>query len=163
MLTASVTVPNPPQTTPGEQASPLADRLPPTPQNWCGVGEGLKDASTLLHQHLYTQAEDTLLQLLEFAPMEGKAWHLLGRSHQAQGRHAKALECFERADCCYRNRSSNDEAPASSRLARLLWDQGDEDGARVMLGQLMLRQPDDAELLAMQEKWEHSDKQEAAA
>jgi len=163
MLTASVTVPNPPQTKPGEKASPLADRLPPTPQNWCGVGEGLKEASTLLQQHLYTQAEDTLLQLLEFAPMEGKTWHLLGRSHQAQGRHAKALECFERADCCYRNRNANDEAPASSRLARLLWDQGDEGGARAMLEQLMLRQPDDAELLAMREKWQHSEMQETTA
>jgi tetratricopeptide (TPR) repeat protein len=163
MLTASVTVPNPPQTKPGEQASPLTDRLPPRPQNWCGVGEGLKDATSLLHQHLYTQAEDTLLQLLEFAPMEGKAWHLLGRSHQAQGRHAKALECFERADCCYRNRNANDEAPASSRLARLLWDQGDEDGARAMLGQLMLHQPDDAELLALHKQWQHSDTQEAIA
>ncbi len=163
MLAASVTVPNPPQNKPDEQASPPAHRLPPTPQNWRGVGEGLKDATALLHKHLYAQAEDTLLQLLEFAPVEGKAWHLLGRSHQAQGRHAKALECFERAGCCYRNRNSKDEPPASSHLARLLWDQGDADAARAMLEQLLIRQPDNADILAMQENWQHPDRQEATA
>jgi len=163
MLAASVTVPNPPQNKSDEQASPPAHRLPPTPQNWRGVGEGLKDAATLFRHHLYAQAEDELLQLLEFAPMEGKAWHLLGRSHQAQERHAKALECFERADYCYRNRNRNDAPPASSRLARLLWDQGDTDAARAMLKQLLIRQPDNAELLAMQENWQHTDRQEATA
>lgn len=163
MLTASETVPNPPQYGQDEQASPQAQGLPPTPQNWRGVGEGLKDANDFLHQRLYAQAEDALLQLLEFAPMEGKAWHLLGRSHQAQGRHAKALECFERADCCYQNKNTKIEPPASLRLAHLLWDQGDAEAARSMLDQLLIRQPDDDELLAMQEHWQHPERQETAA
>ena len=86
--------------------------------------------------------------------MEGKAWHLLGRCHQEQQRHAKALECFERAACCYANQNSNDMPPASARLARLMWDQGEEDGARSMLDLLLMRQPDDMSLLAMRQEWQ---------
>jgi tetratricopeptide (TPR) repeat protein len=154
MLTASVTVPNPPQDGLDNRPSTPHYRVLPTPQNWRGVAQGLKDARTLLHLHLYAKAEDALLQLLEFAPMEGKAWHLLGRCHQEQQRHAKALECFERAACCYNNHKDSDTPPASARLARLMWDQGEEDVARSMLDQLLIRQPADASLLAMRQEWQ---------
>jgi len=154
MLTASVTSPNPPQDGLDERAAPLNLRATPTPQNWQGVEHGLKDAAGLLHLHLYTQAEDTLLHLLEFAPMEGKAWHLLGRCHQLQDRHGKALECFDRAACCYKNQTADSAPPASARLARLLWDQGDTAAARTMLDELLVRQPDDAVLLVMQQDWQ---------
>jgi len=149
-----VTMPNPPQDGLDNRASTPPYRVLPTPQNWRGVAQGLKDAGTLLRLHLYAKAEDALLQLLEFAPMEGKAWHLLGRCHQEQQRHAKALECFERAACCYANQNSNDMPPASARLARLMWDQGEEDGARSMLDLLLMRQPDDMSLLAMRQEWQ---------
>ena len=133
---------------------PLTYRAPPTPQYWRGVGQGLKDAAGLLRLHLYAQAEDALLHLLEFSPMEGKAWHLLGRCHQVQKRHAKALECFDRAACCYKNQTSNDSPPASARLARMLWEQGDTGAAHAMLDLLLMRQPDDTALLAMQRDWQ---------
>lgn len=154
MLAAFVTVPNPPQNE--QEASPATQtfRALPTPENWRGVGQGLSDASGLLRLRLYAQAEDELLQLLEFAPMEGKAWHMLGRCHQIQGRHAKALECFERAACCYNTRGlQGDAQPASARLARLLWDQGEASAARDMLAQLLAERPGDAALLGMQNEW----------
>jgi tetratricopeptide (TPR) repeat protein len=155
MLAASMTVPNPPQDNKQDKReSPPSHRPPPIPQNWRGVGQGLKDATDLLQRHLYTQAEQSLLQLLEFAPMEGKVWHLLGRCHQARKQHARALECFEHAASCYRNQNSSDAPPVSARLARLLWDQGEKDAARAMLEQLLMREPGDEALLAMQHDWQ---------
>ncbi len=165
MLAASVTVPNPPQEGAERKDSTLPPRILPTPQNWRGVSQGLKDAKVLLHLHYYAKAEDSLLQLLEFAPMEGKAWHLLGRCHQEQERHAKAIECFERAACCYKTHQDSETPPASARLARLMWNQGEEDEARSMLDMLLMRQPEDASLLAMQQEWQGdmiSIRQEAA-
>jgi len=126
----------------------------PTPDSWRGVEQGLKDAAGMLHFQLFAQAEDELLQLLEFAPMEGKAWHMLGRCHQIQNRHTKALECFERAACCYNSQSRRGDAtPASSRLARLLWDQGEHGAARTMLALLLSRRPEDEVLLELSQAW----------
>lgn len=108
----------------------------------------------MLHFQLFAQAEDELLQLLEFAPMEGKAWHMLGRCHQIQNRHTKALECFERAACCYNSQNRpEDTPPASSRLARLLWEQGEHAAARTMLALLLNRRPDDEVLLELRKSW----------
>lgn len=152
MLAASVTVPNPPQDVQGADNANPPVRALPTPDSWRGVDQGLKDATQMLRLKLFARAEDELLQLLEFAPMEGKAWHMLGRCHQIQNRHAKALECFERAACCYRTREAGpDTPPASVRLARLLWEQGDSDAARAMLAVLLSTRPEDAELLSLQE------------
>jgi tetratricopeptide (TPR) repeat protein len=154
MLAASVTVPNPPQEGVEHMASTPSFKTPPTPQNWRGVSQGLKDAKVLLHLGFFAKAEDELLQLLEFAPMEGKAWHLLGRCHQEQGRHDKALECFERAAFCYKANQGGETPPASARLARLMWDQGEKDEARCMLDTLLMQQPENASLLAMRQEWQ---------
>ena len=152
-----MTVPNPPQNGGEKPTATQTFRPLPTPESWRGVGQGLKDAAGLLQLHLFAQAEDALLQLLEFAPMEGKAWHMLGRCHQVQHRHVKALECFERAACCYNTRSHTDDAPpASARLARLLWEQGEEDEARSMLAQLLAGSPADPSLLSIQQQWNQS-------
>lgn len=154
MLAASVTVPNPPQGGLEKSPSTQTFRPLPIPEGWRGVGQGLTDAAGLLRLHLFAQAEDALLQLLEFAPMEGKAWHMLGRCHQIQNRHTQALECFDRAACCYNTRShSQDSPPASARLARLLWDQGDQHTARSMLAQLLARCPDDTSLIRLHLEW----------
>jgi len=159
-----MTVPNPPQG--GMDASPTTRPLP-TPENWRGVGQGLKDATDLLRLNLFAQAEDELLQLLEFAPMEGKAWHLLGRCHQIQQRHGKALECFERAGCCYNTRTPDEHAsPASMRIARMLWEQGETRSARTMLSQLLTEQAEDSdlrnELLKLQQQWNEAQANAAA-
>jgi len=138
-----------------EHAAPTSNPLP-GPQNWRGVEQGLKDATAHMQGHLYTQAEESLLQLLEFAPMEGKAWHMLGRCHQSGQRHAKALECFERAGHCYARVTAHDAPPASAHLARLLMAQGDAQAAHAMLSGLLQQQPDNAKLLAMQKDWLNS-------
>jgi len=153
MLTASGTAPNPPQEDKPVGAAAFTHRLPPGPNNWRGVTHGLKDVATLLQRHFYTQAEELLLQLLEFTPMEGRAWHLLGRCHQAQERHAKALECFERAAHCYAQLAGDTAPPASARLARLLWEQGEKETAHAMLEALLKNQPDDLRLRALQQEW----------
>ncbi|MDQ6966034.1 MAG: tetratricopeptide repeat protein [Mariprofundaceae bacterium] len=160
-----MTVPNPPQD--GMDASPTTRPLP-TPENWRGVGQGLKDATDLLRLNLFAQAEDGLLQLLEFAPMEGKAWHLLGRCHQLQKRHGKALECFERAGCCYSTRHSDkNESPASMRIARMLWEQGETSSARAMLAQLLAEQAGDSalldDLIKQQQEWNETQANAATA
>ena len=46
-----------------------------------------------------------------------------------------------------------------------MWNQGEEDEARSMLDMLLMRQPEDASLLAMQQEWQGdmiSIRQEAA-
>lgn len=150
-----MTTPNPPQENTEEIDSLSSRRPPPTPQAWRGVTQGLEDAAGMLQQHCYEEAEASLLQLLEFAPMEGKIWHLIGRCHQARGQHAKALECFAQAAGCYEKQTHVDEHPASARLARILWEQGEKHAARDMLEQLLESQAEDTELLALQREWEH--------
>jgi len=154
MLAASKTVPNPPLYGGPEATAHQTQRVVPTPENWLGVGQSLQEAGERIQTHLYAQAEEILLQLLEFAPMEGKAWHMLGRCHQIQARHSKALECFERAAFCYKNHQAGTIPLASERLARLLHDKGETEAAKVMLKRLLANKPDDAGLLAMKKEWD---------
>lgn len=153
MLAASVSAPNPPQEGLDETGSLPSESSPPIPQTWRGVAQGLKNAANLLQHHCYAEAESTLLQLLEFAPMEGRVWHLLGRCHQVREQHAKALECFEQAARCYGKQGNGDTQPASARLARMLWNQGEKHAASDMLELLLKRQPDDADLIKLQQEW----------
>jgi len=146
MLTASDSAPNPsPQS--------FSKITVVKPDGWCGVAQGLQDATSLMREKAHAQAEEVLLQLLEFAPMEGKAWHMLGRCHQARQQHTKALEFFERAAVCYRNQDAADQPPASATIAQLLWNQGEKEQAKAMLEHLLARNPDDAKLQAMRAAW----------
>jgi len=142
----------------------LAASLPipkhaPRPQSWQGVETGLEECAHLLRQGELSGAEDVARQVLEFAPMEGQAWHLLGRILQKANRHAEALDCFASAESCY-GRHKHDQGPlASIRLARLLWDQGEDDEARAMLDALMMRNPDDDSLRQLRDSWSQRDEQ----
>jgi len=148
MLAASDNAPNPsPQAAPEQTAVAK-------PDSWRGVEQGLQDATALMREKAHAQTEDVLLQILEFAPMEGKAWHMLGRCHQTQQRHDKALECFERAANCYRNQDTTNQAPASAAIAQLLWNQGEKKQAEAMLNTLLTNRPDDAKLQAMRAVWD---------
>ncbi len=89
--------------------------------------------------------------------MEGQAWHFLGRILQRANRHAEALECFTGAEACYACRKLDQEPPASVRLARLLWNQGECARARAMLDTQILRHPDDDELCQLREAWRQQD------
>jgi len=93
--------------------------------------------------------------------MEGQAWHLLGRILQKTNRHAEALDCFASAESCYGRHKHDQEPPASIRLARLLWDQGEDDEARAMLDILMMHNPDDDSLRQLRDTWSQRDRQNA--
>ncbi len=151
MLAASASAPKP------SSASP---RRAPRPENWQGVEEGLTACARLLAAGEPEAAERTARQVLEFAPREGRAWHLLGRILQQMSRHGEALDCFARARACYEG-SRAEAPPASLRLARMLWEQGERAEARAMLAVLMLRRPDDPELARLRESWEEDAAQAA--
>jgi len=138
-----------------------AFRHTPRPQNWQGVETGIAEGTRLLQQSEFSRAEEVLRQVLEFAPMEGQVWHLLGRTLQKTDRHAEALNCFDRAETCYNHHQHVQKPPASIRLARLLWDQGACEEARAMLGILMMRNLDDDQLRQLREAWSQRDGQSA--
>ncbi len=146
MLTASLPMP--------KHSSPSHEpEYAPQPQNWQGVESGLAEASRLLRKDKLSRAEGVMRQVLEFAPMEGQVWHFLGRILQKADRHAEALDCFANAESCYGRHKYDQGPPASMRLARLLWDQGEYDEARTMLSVLMVRNPDDDSLRQLREAW----------
>ncbi|MDQ6959573.1 MAG: tetratricopeptide repeat protein [Mariprofundaceae bacterium] len=146
MLTASLPTPN--------HSSPKhASGRAPRPQNWQGVESGLAEAARLFQQDDLSRAEEVIRRVLEFAPVEGQAWHLLGRILQGDNRHAEALECFASAETAYGYRKHGQRPPASIRLARLLWNLGECEQARTMLDTLILRRPDDENLRQLREAW----------
>ncbi len=146
MLTASLPMP--------KRSSPdYGPEHAPRPQNWQGVESGLAEASSLFRRNKLSRAEKVMRQVLEFAPMEGRAWHVLGRILQTSGRHAEALDCFASAESCYGRNGCDQRSPASVRLAHLLWNQGEYGEARVMLGALMARDPDNGGLRQLREAW----------
>ncbi len=126
----------------------------PLPSHWSGVAQGLQEAAALMQRKAYAQAENVLVKLLEFASMEGKVWHMLGRCQQVQQQHGKALESFERAAHCYRQQDADEHAPVSVRLAQLLWSQGETAQAVAMLDRLLMQQPDDAALHNIRKDWQ---------
>jgi len=132
-------------------------RSAPTPDNWHGVSEGLNKA----HQHvcdgLYQEAVNTLKEILEFAPSEPKAWSLLGEILDKHGHAEKATACHKKAATLTSvSNTDNNPMPASERLAKLLWSQGETAAARGMLAVLLLRNPDNEKLLAMRDSWNSS-------
>lgn len=101
----------------------------------------------------YAEASDLLREILEFAPVEAKAWHMLGRALQQQGEHEEALHCFRRAESCYQGHSRTTATPASLRLAKMLWQQGECAEARAMLQALIAEKPGDTALQALLHEW----------
>jgi len=129
-------------------------RSAPKPNNWRGVSEGLNRARQHADDARYQEAIDTLKEILEFAPSEPKAWRLLGEILGIHGHATKAEACHRKAEKFEQHAtSSNDSTPASERLARLLWTQGESDAARAMLAVLLLRNPENEKLLALREAW----------
>lgn len=85
-----------------------------------------------------------LREVLEFAPDEAKAWAWLGRILERRGEASESQACYARARQLMAPRRM--PPPASVRLARLLWQQGERDAARAMLALLMLQRRDDPEV-----------------
>ncbi|MDT8376341.1 MAG: hypothetical protein RQ867_06305 [Mariprofundaceae bacterium] len=149
MLTASASTPNIQN---GEDSRPA-----PTPGNWQGVTEGLNRARRHVCDGLYQEAINTLKEILEFAPSEPQAWSLLGEILHKHGHTEKAAACHKKASALDAGSNLDNSAiPASERLARLLWAQGESDAARAMLALLLLRKPKDEGLIEMRDRWNSS-------
>jgi len=136
-------------------ASEAAPKPFPKPENWHGVGEGLAQAARLLDEGRHADACELLREILEFAPVEAKAWHMLGLALQRLDEHDEALRCFQTASSCYEGHSRRAVAPSSLRLARMLWQRGERTEAREMLQRLLAEKPEDPELQELQHAWQH--------
>jgi Flp pilus assembly protein TadD len=146
MLTASASTPNMENR---ENPKPA-----PTPANWHGVTEGLSKAREYVCDGLYQEAVSTLKEILELAPSEPKAWSLLGEILHKHGHPEKAAACHKKASALDASSNlDNSTLPASKRLAKLLWTQGESDAARAMLALLLLRMPKDESLIEMRNAW----------
>jgi tetratricopeptide (TPR) repeat protein len=148
MLTASASVPNIQN---GETPRPA-----PTPVNWHGVTEGLNKAHQCLFDGLHQEAVNILKEVLEFAPSEPKAWKLLGEILATHGHTNKAAACHGKAKALESSLHIDAPMPASERLAKLLWTQGETDAARGMLAVLLLRDPESKSLLTIRDDWDTS-------
>jgi len=128
-------------------------RPTPKPANWRGVTDCLRQARDAYQNQAYAESEQLLLELIEFAPSETRAWKLLANTQKAQGKIQQALASARRALDLQNAANQSDEMPASATLARLLWEQGEHDAARAMLGLLIMRQPENSELEELKNIW----------
>jgi len=124
---------------------------PPRPKNWPGVDEGLRRAAEALARRDFSKAQLAVEAVLEFSPDEPRAWallaelaHKLGDEKRAQAAKARAQALAERA---------LSEMPASVRLAKLYWQQGEKKIARAMVALLLLKRPDDDEVRRLLRAW----------
>jgi len=114
----------------------------------------MHDARLAFESHAYTDAENLLIELLEFAPFETRAWKLLARTQKELGKTKQAIASASRALELQHAARKPVDMPASATLARLLWEQGEVQTARAMLGVLLMRQPDNSELAELKNLWE---------
>lgn len=145
MLAASTASPNP------------SAKITPKPDNWSGVAQGFLAAKEAFQARSLQEAEGILLEILEFAPAEPKAWAWLGHIVQSQGQQEKAKEHFQKAKSLLnRSRQQQPEKVSSLPLARILWQQGELGLARSMLATLLSDKPNDDTLLQLSVTWGES-------
>jgi len=144
MLAASDSAPNIHPHRPSISAS--------TAGNWRGVTDGLASAREAVLQGDFETAERTLIELLEFAPVEIKAWKLLAKVQRQLGHIEAGIASATRA-LQLQNNPLSDEPLASITLARLLWEQHEYHEAKCMLTHLLEEQPDNPDVLALQGQW----------
>jgi len=144
MLAASDSAPN---------THPLRPISTPVPGNWRGVTDGMTAAKNAIRQNNLEQAEQILLELLEFAPVEIKAWKLLAKVQRHLDHIDEGIKSATRA-LQLQNNPLSDEPPASITLAKLLWEQHEYHEAKSMLALLVKMQPDNSELNTLLQQWE---------
>lgn len=119
---------------------------------WEGVQTCLDKAASFYQRGDYAEAERIMREALEFAPLEPRIWHMLGRIYRSMHQREKALQCLRKAVCLYEpDREPMTEA-MSPILVKLLWQQGELDEARRMLRCLLEQRPQDASLRALAQK-----------
>ncbi len=143
MLAASDSAPN---------TQPQAAMPVPVPGNWHGVSDGMARAMEAIREGNLEQAEFTLTELLEFAPVEVRAWKLLARVQRQLGHIEEGIASATRA-LQLQNNTLTDEPVASVTLARLLWQQSEYHEAMRMLDLLIEKRPDDTELTELKSHW----------
>jgi len=143
MLAASASTPN---------ITQASHHSSPTTVAWHGVAEGMNAARAAIKQNDLAQAERILTELLEFAPVEIKAWKLLAKTQRHLGHIEAGINSAMRA---LRLQNTDVEAVplASITIAKLLWDQHEYDEARQMIALLLEQQPDNSEWLDLQQQW----------
>jgi predicted Zn-dependent protease len=144
MLTASSSAPNSQQQIPVNSIS--------RPTNWRGVAEGMIVAKKAVASGQLEQAEQLLLELLEFAPAETRAWKLLAKTQRKLGYIEAGIKSAKRA-LKLQNAPVNRGTPASLTIAQLLWQQGEYGEARSMLELLLSGQPENEQLQNLQRQW----------
>jgi len=126
----------------------------PKPHLWLGVKNGLNKAKLAIENKNLTLAEQRLREVLEFAPAEFEAWHILAAILNRNGQADEARQCLKRVMKLKETHiSSHPELPASKRMAKLLWTKHEPDAALTMLAELLLQSPDDKALLDLQQTW----------
>jgi len=144
MLAASGSAPN------SQQQIPVSPA--PRPANWRGVTAGMADAKQAVACGRLEQAEELLLELLEFAPAETGAWKLLAKIQRKLGHIEAGIHSARRA-LALQNAPQNCDAPASLTIARLLWLQGENHQARSMLELLLAAEPENEQLQSLRRLW----------
>ena len=125
----------------------------PKPHVWKGVKAGLLEAKEAIENKNLDTAEALLREVIEFAPAETETWHILAAVLNRKGKIEEAKACLKRVlKHKEASISLKAELPASKRMAKILWAQGDHDSALNMLAELILASPDD-ELIQLQQKW----------
>lgn len=143
MLAASASTPN---TT---QSSQPATTIP---AGWHGVAEAMDSARDSINKGDLAQAELILTELLEFAPVEIKAWKLLAKTQRRLGHITAGISSARRA-LQLQNTDIEDLPLASVTIAKLLWQQHEFDHAKEMIDLLLEHQADNPELLDLQQQW----------
>lgn len=144
MLTASSSVPN------SQQQLPVAST--PRPASWRGVTEGMAVARKAAASGQLEQAEQLLLELLEFAPAETRAWKLLAKTQRKLGHIEAGINSAKRA-LKLQNAPANSGSPVSLTIAQLLWQQGEHRDALSMLELLLSDQPENEQLQNLRRQW----------
>jgi len=117
--------------------------------------QGLVAAKEAFQGGLLEQASNILQEVVEFAPSEAKAWAWQGRIAELQGQKTIACEYFKKAESLLQQQHKlSSDMPMSLPLTRILWQQGEEEAARAMLAVLMLRSPENEQLIQLAETWQ---------
>ena len=126
----------------------------PKPANWRGVAESLAQAEQEWKRGDAHAAERRLTELLEFAPNEWRAWRLLAHVQRDLGKIREGIHSANTAIRLRQREIDAHAAPASLRLAKLLWQQGEHDQALAMLDDLLAQRPGDTQLQALRQAWQ---------
>ncbi|MDQ6980232.1 MAG: tetratricopeptide repeat protein [Ghiorsea sp.] len=135
-------------------SSQTQEEKPAKPRIWLGVKKGLQAAKDAIENKDLTLAEKLLREVIEFAPAEPEAWHILAAVLNRQGQVDEAKICLRRViKLKETNIELQTDLPVSKRMAKLLWTQNEQAAALTMLAELLLDIAGDTELLELQQTW----------